>query len=561
MSPNSTSPYGDRPIRPLPKKPLRERLSPEVAQTIKYPPAYKSQPPLFQYGYTGDETVFRDNAVKSAEPPHPSERERADEIEKNYISRRNGEDVESDEEESAYRSRIYSRPNPDTPGRSYRYVQKLEPRHPKPQAPCSTASSIDGYDSFENTNNKKKRKIPTPGDTIVNGVHLSNDLAGMGISNSEDLNEDVGANVGSYTSGAGQGISGPGRGRYGRVRSGRSPLRTLSETSNNWGNVRTPKIRQPQWPTANETAGIISQSIATAEKYPITPSRGQENISILSEASRKTTPASTQFTFTCGSQVPSPNVWPAPNTTTNMPMQQSRATDNVTRNWDREQLAQYQINQMTAHHGTQTSPRPATQHDARQYPVNGQAPQQQHPQSRPKKSRPPKYAEFLLAAQQRREAQKWKNDHQPFSKEEQWMCEYCEYEQIFGEPPRALIRQYEIKDKAARKQEDERQRLLEKAKTKGRKGKKGPKTLPPKNVAPLPPPQPSPYHAPMDQRHSQGTQSEEYYEGEFDDEDGDENMPALVSDRAVRREEYKTPQYVMPPKDGAQAAAPLVPPT
>ena len=33
----------------------------------------------------------------------------------------------------------------------------------KPHPPHSATSSADGYESFENTNNKKKRKIPIPG--------------------------------------------------------------------------------------------------------------------------------------------------------------------------------------------------------------------------------------------------------------------------------------------------------------------------------------------------------------------------------------------------------------
>lgn len=56
--------------------------------------------------------------------------------------------------------------------------------------------------------------------------------------------------------------------------------------------------------------------------------------------------------------------------------------------------------------------------------------------------------------------------------EDIWICEFCEYERIFGEPPRALIREYEIKDRRARLEEADRKRLLEKAKFKGRKGKK-----------------------------------------------------------------------------------------
>jgi len=185
------------------------------------------------------------------EAQHPSERERADEMERTYIARRNKEELESDEDEQAYRSRIYSRPSADPAGRSYRYIQKPESKYPKPEPPVSTTSSIDGYDSFENTNNKKKRKIPTPGDSSLNGVHLLNDMAGMGISASDDYVKDV-VNVAPAYQGSLQGISGPGRGRYGRMRNGRSPLRTLSDTSNNWGNGRT-KQRQPQWPLASKS--------------------------------------------------------------------------------------------------------------------------------------------------------------------------------------------------------------------------------------------------------------------------------------------------------------------
>lgn len=250
MSPETASPYPDRPIRPLPKRPLRERLSPDVAQTIKYPPAPKITTPLFYYGYNLAESG--PNGVVEAQ--HPSEREQADEIERTYISRRNGEELDSDEDEQAYRSRIYSRPSADPTGRSYRYVQKPDSKHPNPQPPASTASSADGYDSFENTNNKKKRKIPTPGDSALNGAHLSNDMAGMGISGPDDLVEDIGSVGAAYhgSVSAIQGISGPGRGRYGRIRNGRSPLRTLSDATSNWGNGRTAKQRQPQWPPASK---------------------------------------------------------------------------------------------------------------------------------------------------------------------------------------------------------------------------------------------------------------------------------------------------------------------
>ena len=54
-----------------------------------------------------------------------------------------------------------------------------------------------------------------------------------------------------------------------------------------------------------------------------------------------------------------------------------------------------------------------------------------------------------------------------------WICELCEYEAIYGVPPYAMIRRYEIKDRQERKKAAEKQRLLEKAKMKGRKNKKG----------------------------------------------------------------------------------------
>lgn len=243
MSSDASSPYPDRPIRPLPKKPLRERLSPDVAQSIRYPPARITAPLFNQRQNPRDE-----KANNLTEPPHPSERERADEIERNYISRRNGDDMDSDDD------RIYSRPSADSPARSYhRYVTKHAPV-PVPvsaqvvaPAPASTTSSADEYDRFENTNNKKKRKIPTGvgADSSLNGV-----MANMEISGPEDYAQE-------YISG--HGISGPGRGRYGRRRSGgRSPLRTLDASSNwsNSGSMRTQKQRQTHWQPARKNSLI-----------------------------------------------------------------------------------------------------------------------------------------------------------------------------------------------------------------------------------------------------------------------------------------------------------------
>lgn len=145
----------------------------------------------------------------------------------------------------------------------------------------------------------------------------------------------------------------------------------------------------------------------------------------------------------------------------------------------------------------------------------------------PKKTRRKPVDEYVIAARQRREQQKWRNDHHPVPKEDQWTCEFCEYEQIFGTPPVALIKQYEIKDRHARKQEAERRRLLEKAKMKGRKGKKGSKATSKANPAQdrqAPRPQ-QPVSVNPSQSQSQDTQSEDYYEDEYDDEYAQDDGP------------------------------------
>lgn len=243
-----------RKIAPLPKRRLRERLSPGVAESIKYPPAPATTAPLFYYPYSINGEEDARGGLYQVDRP------RTDELERNYISRRNGEEIDSDEDfhEMPYRGR-HARHSPDTSGRPYRYVQKPgSTNHSKPEPPPSTTSSVDDYDAFENTNNKKKRKIPTPGDAGLNGIHLSNDLASLGIStptNDPLAREESLNGVPKYYGTAGsivlsQGISGPGRGRYGRTRNGRSPLRTLSEASNNWTKGPPSKQQQPQWPAS-----------------------------------------------------------------------------------------------------------------------------------------------------------------------------------------------------------------------------------------------------------------------------------------------------------------------
>lgn len=122
--------------------------------------------------------------------------------------------------------------------------------------------------------------------------------------------------------------------------------------------------------------------------------------------------------------------------------------------------------------GTQTSPHTAASRKQEAHP-QGSA-NQAAPQS-PRKPRRSLAKQLAMAARQRRLQQEYDNYHHPPAPEDTWICEFCEYEMIFGSPPEALIRQYELKDRQERRRLAEKRRLLAKAKMKGRKGKKGTK--------------------------------------------------------------------------------------
>lgn len=83
--------------------------------------------------------------------------------------------------------------------------------------------------------------------------------------------------------------------------------------------------------------------------------------------------------------------------------------------------------------------------------------------------------ELARAAHERRAEATAKYYNSPPKADDIWICEFCEYERIFGEPPRALIRAYEKKDRILRQEAADRKRLLEKAKAKARKGKRNAK--------------------------------------------------------------------------------------
>ncbi|KAI0395557.1 hypothetical protein F5Y17DRAFT_422763 [Xylariaceae sp. FL0594] len=472
----SSSLYPDRPIRPLPKRRLRERLSPDVANSITYPPAPQTSTPLFVYPYSWKDDASLVGPVLAG----ASGRENVPRHAGDVGFRRNGLVAGQRDEEALLdqaRRALGPRGFQEPAELSLRVPSRASnTRQPNPQPPPSTASSMDGYDSFENTNNKKKRKIPITGEAILNGAHILNDPATFGLpspsSNGEDDNgEHTPTSTAYYQSGGplsnGQGISGPGRGRYGRVRNGRSPLRTLSDSNGNWTG-RNMKLRSTNQypPSPTENSGIISTAIASAEKFPLPT--GQENVSLLQQqvmASKPSTRASTQFTFTFGSQ--NPVSWPGYDPAPRNNVGSNRTHPGAGGSEYHGTIPRGSQKPSSLSNGSSSATIQNSPHAASDQHAKGGS----NTAGTPKKSK--RLGDSLLrAARRRRRETEYQNMHHPLSPENYYLCEFCEYELIFGHPPEALIRQYELKDRRRRRDEAERRRLLEKAKLKSRKGKK-----------------------------------------------------------------------------------------
>ncbi|KAG5664695.1 hypothetical protein KAF25_008429 [Fusarium avenaceum] len=494
MSPDTVSSlFPDRPIRPLPKRRLREKLSPDVADTIKYPPSTHETAPLFCYpSYTLKDEASPPRAGSTG-PTLPNRRT---EVGRNYTPRRTGAGLlDGEDEEAVLRSTLVTRSPPEILTRSTQQASKQDQARPNPQPPLSATSSLDGYDLFENTNNKKKRKIPSAGDATLNGTHgLHHEIGSLAISagtghspTSELHNDRAYSHSGTYPSAGtlttSQGISGPGRGRLGRARNGRSPLRALPDGNNSWVG-RASKVVSSQWASSEqEGSGIISNAIANAER--LRP-QGQENVSLLQQhtIATKTAPASTQFTFTCDSQVPGTIQWPGHTS------KHSMSTLGGPGSLPPGSVAHHDGSSVAASRGSGSS--------------------RQDSKRRLDRS-------LDRAARRRRQLATEARRANPEKASDGWICEFCEYESIFGEPPRALIRKYEMKDRKRRQEEADRKRLLEKAKAKSRKGKKsGKSTSKDHGVTQNPAQEPG---VTSDMNHDHVVQSEE------EDEDGYPNSP------------------------------------
>lgn len=246
MSPDAVSLlFPDRPIRPLPKRRLRERLSPEVANSIKYPSNMHDHIPLFYYP---SYTTRDDNGIPALTSIGPTLQHHRDDSRRNSTLRRNGAVMAAVFKEEL-RETLMMGSSPKIQSVVIQASATLDPLRQtmELQVIPSAASSADGYESFENTNNKKKRKIPTTGDSLAtNSLSLGVDTNASLISNSMRARSPVAEVPSNRTSlapaaspnnsyvSSSQGLSGSGRGRLGRSNNGRSPLRALSDGSNVW---------------------------------------------------------------------------------------------------------------------------------------------------------------------------------------------------------------------------------------------------------------------------------------------------------------------------------------
>lgn len=286
MSPEIVSSvFPDRLIHPLPKRRLRERLSPNIADSIQYPPAHVSGTPLFYYPYN-----LKDDVSAASERANLLNHRRAvttppgtalyPDVPSVFQTRR-----DCDGDGPVNSSRVVRLVN-----RTSRHQPTLIPSPPDSQQTApSAASSVDGYDSFENTNNKKKRKIPTAGDASHAGSYTSTEIhsvaSGPLSANANDDNLSGGSLSSAYSGSASfvaaaPGISGPGRGRYGRSRNGRSPLWPLPEAGSNWAG-RSGKL-QPPWPsplgTSASSTSLLCFSFANGLANEQTGYRARPNL-------------------------------------------------------------------------------------------------------------------------------------------------------------------------------------------------------------------------------------------------------------------------------------------
>lgn len=459
--------FPDRLIRPLPKRTLKSRLSLEAAESIEYPPSLPSSSlPNYAYGesgeYLSDSKVLVQNDEGYGERDYYHGHEHDEDHCPHHHHHHCHHDDDDDEIDSlddaspiALRASSAQRSPPRSP-RSSRHARYGS------HGARDSVSGPDGYEAFENTNNKKKRKIPTSGSLSLHHSSLTNELPQLGINPDRDghLDDYTGPNTAGSS---GLGVQGAGRGHYARKSAHRRPL----GVSVNGSNIRsgTAKYDQNMAATAkaedSKDQGIISAAIANATALLRKPlGKGQENVGVLDQQSKQVA-ANSQFTFTCESE----------NKGLTFPEQSLYSSSYAQRN-----------GHLPPPPGTspsaQRSPHPQNPSSAIAGPQHAQQaapPVDPSANTAPRKPRRRRSDVYRLAARQRKLQQEYANIQHAPAPEDIWICEFCEYESIFGTQPRALIRQYEIKDRKERRRLAEKKRLLDKARRRGKKAAKSSK--------------------------------------------------------------------------------------
>lgn len=267
--------YPERLIRPLPKRRLRSRLSEEEAKTIEFPPNPPHVAPLFNLPYVDKAQSYASRAPRGEADEHEcscgvDHGVKHDGTEVDYsdgthdrVGRRTGFDEAPIDQDGHHHQAWEHPPGP----------------YNKPPPPPSTTSSADGYESFENTNNKKKRKIPLSGGNHHH-TSLSAELVNMSISNpanDSSLAEDTAGAGAQYYGQAsavqhtspGTGISGAGRGRYGRPRHSldRRPLGTSTNGLNAYSGAGNAKSKSNLFVRNDQQMNTIKEGNSELTSY------------------------------------------------------------------------------------------------------------------------------------------------------------------------------------------------------------------------------------------------------------------------------------------------------
>ena len=127
--------------------------------------------------------------------------------------------------------------------------------------------------------------------------------------------------------------------------------------------------------------------------------------------------------------------------------------------------------QARATQGTQTIPNGTSQRPAPTVPAST-APHLNTAAPDPPVDRPTRGELLSRQAADRKREQRITNRRQRIKRQDVELCDYCLYEAIFRDRPRALLRSYELKELKKREEQANRRRLLEKAKAKSRKTRK-----------------------------------------------------------------------------------------